>query len=99
MTIMLIGNKCDLDVRRQVSHEEGEKFAKENGLIFMETSAKTSFNVEEAFLETSKLIYANIDKGVYDLSSEKSGIRVGNESYQVTAGGDGGFGGSKLGKG
>jgi len=92
MTIMLIGNKCDLDARRQVSFEEGERFAKENGLIFMETSAKTSFNVEEvrfltflitfqAFLETSKLIYGNIDKGVYDLSSEKSGIRVGNESY------------------
>ena len=88
MTIMLIGNKCDLDVRRQVSTEEGERFAKENGLIFMETSAKTSFNVEEAFLETSKLIYANIDKGVYDLSSEKSGIRVGNESVPVTSGGD-----------
>lgn len=47
MTIMLIGNKCDLDARRQVSHEEGEKFAQENGLIFMETSAKTAFNVEE----------------------------------------------------
>jgi Ras-related protein Rab-2A len=86
MTIMLIGNKCDLDARRQVSFEEGERFAKENGLIFMETSAKTSFNVEEAFLETSKLIFGNIDKGVYDLSSEKSGIRVGNESYQVTSG-------------
>mmetsp|Transcript_14167 Transcript_14167/g.10216 ORF Transcript_14167/g.10216 Transcript_14167/m.10216 type:complete len:201 (+) Transcript_14167:39-641(+) len=89
MTIMLIGNKCDLDGRRQVSTEEGDRFAKENGLIFMETSAKTSFNVEEAFLETSKLIYGNIDKGIYDLSSEKSGIRVGNESYQVTAGGEG----------
>jgi Ras-related protein Rab-2A len=47
MTIMLIGNKCDMDVRRQVSFEEGERFAKENGLIFMETSAKTSLNVEE----------------------------------------------------
>jgi len=47
MTIMLIGNKCDLDARRQVSYEEGERFAKENGLIFMETSAKTAFNVEE----------------------------------------------------
>jgi len=51
MTIMLIGNKCDLDARRQVSFEEGEKFAKENGLIFMETSAKTSFNVEEVKVE------------------------------------------------
>lgn len=64
MTIMLIGNKCDLDARRQVSYEEGERFAKENGLIFMETSAKTAFNVEEVisflFLSTSIGILANI---------------------------------------
>ena len=86
MTIMLIGNKCDLDARRQVSFEEGERFAKENGLIFTETSAKTAFNVEEAFLQTSQMIYENIDKGMYDLSSEKSGIRVGNESYPVAPG-------------
>ena len=32
------------------------------------------------------MIYENIDKGVYDLSNEKSGIRVGNESYQVMSG-------------
>ena len=83
MTIMLIGNKSDLDARRQVSTEEGERFAKEHGLIFMETSAKTAFNVEESFLQTSTMIYDNIDKGVYDLSSDKSGIRVGNESYQI----------------
>lgn len=31
MTIMLIGNKCDLAHRRAVSTEEGEQFAKENG--------------------------------------------------------------------
>ena len=91
MVIMLIGNKSDLDQRRQVSTEEGERFAKENNLIFMETSAKTAFNVEEAFLQTSTNIYENIDKGLYDLSSEKSGIRVGNESISVTAGGSGGM--------
>lgn len=51
--VMLIGNKADLDSRRQVSTEEGERFAKENGLIFLETSAKTAFNVEQAFLQTS----------------------------------------------
>ena len=33
--------------RRAVSFEEGEKFAKENGMVFLETSAKTAFNVEE----------------------------------------------------
>ena len=50
MSIMLIGNKSDLDARRQVSTNEGEMFAREHGLIFMETSAKTAQNVEEAFL-------------------------------------------------
>ena len=47
MSIMLIGNKCDLAHRRAVSTEEGEQFAKENGLVFMETSAKTAHNVED----------------------------------------------------
>ena len=46
-TIMLIGNKSDLESKRAVSYEEGEAFAKANGLFFMETSAKTSANVEE----------------------------------------------------
>jgi hypothetical protein len=36
------------------------------------------------------MIYENIDKGMYDLSSEKSGIRVGNESISVTTGSGGG---------
>lgn len=44
---MLIGNKSDLEAKRAVSYEEGEAFAKAHGLFFMETSAKTSANVEE----------------------------------------------------
>lgn len=55
MTIMLIGNKCDLAHRRAVSTEEGEQFAKENGLVFMETSAKTALNVED--VSTSHLLF------------------------------------------
>lgn len=64
-----------------MSTAEGEAFAREHDLIFMETSAKTAHNVEESFLKTSSMIYENIDRGVYDLSNDKSGIRVGNESY------------------
>ncbi|KAF4659614.1 Ras- protein Rab-2A [Perkinsus chesapeaki] len=76
MVIMLIGNKCDLE-RREVSYEEGARFAKENNLIFLETSAKTAQNVEEAFLQTARKIYENILAGVYDLSNESHGIKVG----------------------
>ncbi len=76
MVIMLIGNKSDLE-KREVSYEEGEKFAKENGLIFLETSAKTAQNVEEAFLKTAQKIYDNIQSGLYDLSNDSHGIKVG----------------------
>ena len=42
-----VGNKCDLEEKRVVSREEGEQFAKNNGLFFLETSAKTYENVDE----------------------------------------------------
>ncbi|KAI3974520.1 hypothetical protein MKX01_005187, partial [Papaver californicum] len=79
MTIMLIGNKCDLAHRRAFSTEEGEQFAKENGLIFMEASAKTAQNVEEAFISTAATIYKKIQEGVFDVSNESNGIKFGPE--------------------
>ena len=77
MVIMLIGNKSDLDHRRAVSTEEGERFAKENNLVFLETSAKSAHNVEEAFVQTASKIYENIQSGVCDVSNEAHGIKVG----------------------
>lgn len=38
--------------------------------MFFETSAKTSFNVEKAFLTTTQIILENIEKGEYDLTNE-----------------------------
>jgi len=82
MVIMLIGNKSDLSQRRQVTTEEGEKFAKDNGMIFCETSAKTAFHVEEAFIQTAQKIYENIQTGVYDVNNEIYGIKKGaNETF------------------
>ena len=53
---MVLGNKCDIEEQRQISKERGETIAKENGIPFMETSAKDNINVEEAFLQMSERI-------------------------------------------
>ena len=76
MTIMLIGNKSDLDHRRAVQTKEGEQFAQEHGLVFMETSAKTAQNVEAAFIKTAEIIYENIKKGRYP-SGDGNGVKLG----------------------
>ncbi|EKF33291.1 hypothetical protein MOQ_002844 [Trypanosoma cruzi marinkellei] len=68
IVIMLIGNKCDLEAKRQVSREEGESFARKNNLVFMETSAKTAQNVDDAFMKTAMMIYENVQSGVVDPS-------------------------------
>ncbi|KAK2844620.1 hypothetical protein Q5P01_011279 [Channa striata] len=51
---MLLGNKCDIEAKRKVSKETGEKLAKEHGIMFFETSAKSSINVEESFLALAR---------------------------------------------
>jgi Ras-related protein Rab-2A len=77
MVILLIGNKSDLSNRRAVSTAEGQAFAEENGILFMETSAKTAYNVETAFLKTAQTIHEKILSGDIDISNESHGIKVG----------------------
>ncbi|KAF7490118.1 Ras-related protein Rab6 [Sarcoptes scabiei] len=47
--IMLVGNKTDLQDKRQISADEGEKKAKELNVMFIETSAKSGYNVKQLF--------------------------------------------------
>lgn len=56
--IFLIGNKVDLEDRREVSKEMGENFCKTHNLnFFMETSAKTGFNAQNLFMKAGSLLY------------------------------------------
>ena len=73
--IFLIGNKCDLEAQRDVTYEEAKQFADENGLMFVEASAKTGERVEDAFLETAKKIFQNIQDGSLDLNAAESGVQ------------------------
>jgi len=47
--IILVGNKSDLEDKREVSTDEGEKKAKQYGIAFCETSALQGKNIEYAF--------------------------------------------------
>lgn len=63
IVIMLVGNKIDLvdkaPEKREVSVEQAESFAKQEGLLFIETSAVASVRVKEAFETLLEEIYKN----------------------------------------
>eukprot|EP00800_Vazella_pourtalesii_P021885 TRINITY_DN8306_c0_g2_i1.p1 TRINITY_DN8306_c0_g2~~TRINITY_DN8306_c0_g2_i1.p1 ORF type:complete len:209 (+),score=42.48 TRINITY_DN8306_c0_g2_i1:42-668(+) len=66
---MIIGNKSDLDDYRKVPKQRGEMLAVEYGIKFMETSAKSSLNVEEAFFELARDIKNKMDKSSIRMNS------------------------------
>uniref|UniRef100_A0A663DSF5 small monomeric GTPase n=1 Tax=Aquila chrysaetos chrysaetos TaxID=223781 RepID=A0A663DSF5_AQUCH len=70
---MILGNKCDMNEKRQVSKEKGEKLAIDYGIKFLETSAKSSINVEEAFFTLARDIMTKLNRKMNDSSSSGAG--------------------------
>jgi small GTP-binding protein len=92
ISIILVGNKCDLEERRKVSKEEAQEWAREHRLkAAVETSAKTGEAVEQAFVDCAKEIYRNIVEGVYDLNDKSHGIKANTakSSIGIDEGGQG----------
>uniref|UniRef100_A0A914EA95 Uncharacterized protein n=1 Tax=Acrobeloides nanus TaxID=290746 RepID=A0A914EA95_9BILA len=75
ITVILVGNKTDLEQDRQVLFLEASQFAQENDLIFVETSAKNGDNIEEAFLKCAKIILSRLETGEIELDAMGPGIQ------------------------
>lgn len=77
---MLVGNKRDLEDIRAVSIEEGKSLAEEYGLFFMETSAKDSTNVKQAFEMVIRDIYSNVSRKTLNSDSYKAELSANRVS-------------------
>jgi Ras-related protein Rab-2A len=73
---VLVGNKKDLEESRKVTFEEGQSLAKINGLLFLETSAKTAENVNEVFLTSARKILDNMIENGTDNFTPKKNVRI-----------------------
>lgn len=59
---LLVGNKIDLgDSKREVQREEGESWARSQGMLFLEASAKTKLGIRQCFLEVVQKILEDPD--------------------------------------
>ena len=68
-------NKSDLEDQRAISKEKGEELARENNMLFFETSALNGNGVEEAFKKSIEAVDQKIRSGYYDLSNNNQGIK------------------------
>lgn len=60
--------------RRQVQKAEADAFAVENGITYIEASAKTSDGVDEAFLSTANKIWEKMSGGVLKRNNTTTGV-------------------------
>ena len=74
--IYLIGNKNDLEDKRQVTTEEGKQFADENNLKFYETSALNGNNIEEIFVNSATDLVTKLENGDFKDNFENTGIKI-----------------------
>ena len=74
---IVVGHKADKEAERAVTTREGAHFAEQHGLRFVETSAKTGQNIEEAFLMISRDVYKMLGQGTIAPVEGWQGVKTG----------------------
>jgi Ras-related protein Rab-5C len=83
IVIALAGNKTDLENLRAVQSDDARAFAEENGLLFMETSAKLAMNVAEIFMAIAQKLPKN-DPNM-PASAQSRGVDLSGHEDQISA--------------
>ncbi|CAL8242213.1 unnamed protein product [Merluccius merluccius] len=84
VVLVLIGNKCDLEAKRQVEFERACSLAKEKGmLVALETSAKESQNVEDAFMMMARELMSRNGMAVVQQREGGGGLLLRSNSRPV----------------
>ncbi|XP_074832482.1 ras-related protein Rab-39B-like [Carettochelys insculpta] len=75
VVFVLVGHKSDLVAQRQVEQKEAKKLASTLGAKYIETSAKSNSNVEDAFQLLTLEIYEAVKTGVLSLNKDWDGVK------------------------
>jgi len=66
ISIIAVGTKRDLKEDRQVSFLEASRFAQDQDILFLETSALTGENVQDVFYTLGQRILHKVKEGIHD---------------------------------
>ena len=78
---LLVGNKSDLQSKKVVTYDEAKEFADKHGIKFLETSAKNSHNVEQAFQTMASEIKARVKT-----AGPQGAARAGGQAARIRPG-------------
>ena len=81
--IALIGNKSDLEDQRVITKERGENLARENNMMFFETSALNGNGIENAFKKCIEAVDKKIRNGDYNLSNLNEMNKYGIKKIEI----------------
>lgn len=80
---LLVGNKCDLKPKKVIDSKDAEDFAKNLGIPFLETSAKTAQGVEQAFMTMAAEIKNRLaNQPIQQTQPQTTGVSPGAPSPQ-----------------
>lgn len=83
---LLVGNKADLVEKKVVDFNEAKEFADSLGISFLETSAKSAQNVEEAFLTMTRQIKERVSRNHDTNPAKQGGVNISTNSKKLKDG-------------